>query len=65
MFTILLVIAYSYSLVGSLPTDLNSSEKYIDGTQYTIKNVDATYTQRVSVHGMYSYQLNNVLRSNY
>jgi hypothetical protein len=52
MFSTLLIIAYCCSIVGSLSTDPISNEKYIDGTQYTIKSVGITYTQRISNHGM-------------
>ncbi|CAF0734635.1 unnamed protein product [Rotaria sp. Silwood1] len=34
-------------------------EKYIDGKQYTIKNVGATYTQRISNHGQCTIELKN------
>ena len=53
MFTTLLLIAYCYLSAGSLTTDLNSTGKYINGAQYTIKSVGATYTQHVTNHGMY------------
>ncbi len=52
MFSTLLIFAYCCSIVGSLSTDPISNEKYIDGTQYTIKSVGITYTQRISNHGM-------------
>jgi hypothetical protein len=64
MFTTLLIIACCYSFLGSLTADINSSEKYIDGTQHIIKSVGATYTQRVSHHGMFLYQLNIALQIN-
>ncbi|CAF3102662.1 unnamed protein product [Rotaria sp. Silwood2] len=57
MFTTLLILASCYSLIGSLSIDPSSNKRYIDGTQYTINNIDTTYTQRVSHDGLCSVQL--------
>jgi hypothetical protein len=61
MLITLFILAYCCSLVGSLSVDPIASEKYIDGTQHTIKSVDTTYTQRVSDHGMYPCLRNDIV----
>ncbi|CAF0946794.1 unnamed protein product [Rotaria sordida] len=58
MFTNLLILASCYSLIGCLSIDPSSSKKYIDGKQYTIKNVGGTYTQRISDDGICTVELN-------
>jgi hypothetical protein len=61
MFTTLFVLAYCCSLAGSLSVDPISNEKYIDGSQHTIKSVGTTYKQHISDHGMYSCRSHNEL----
>ncbi|CAF1110738.1 unnamed protein product [Rotaria sp. Silwood1] len=59
MFTTLLILACCHSLIGSLSIDGSLTQKYIDGTQYTIKNIGATYTQHVSNDGLCRVKLDN------
>ncbi|UJR13497.1 hypothetical protein I4U23_000511 [Adineta vaga] len=46
MFSTFLLLVCCCSLSGSFAIDSTSKQKYIDGTQYTIKSVNITYNQQ-------------------
>jgi hypothetical protein len=47
MFKAHLILVLCCSLVGFS----SANKKYIDGTEYTIRNMGTKYTQRISDHG--------------
>jgi hypothetical protein len=51
MFNTQFILAVCCSLLGFLFANPTANEKYIDGAQYTIKNLGTTYLQRVSNDG--------------
>lgn len=53
MFTTLLLFIYCTSLIQCSPIELKSNDKYVNGTQFTIKNTDTTYLQHVSNFGRF------------
>jgi len=61
MFNTYFVLALSCSLVGFSFGNPTANDKYIDGTQYTIKNLGTTYTQRISDSGRYFCLLDRVV----
>ncbi|CAF1431953.1 unnamed protein product [Rotaria magnacalcarata] len=57
MFNTIILFTFCWLSIGSISINSNPNQKYIDGSQYTIKSVGAIYIQRISDHGLCSIQL--------